>query len=270
MARPTKTGLNYFPLDVDFWSDDKIERLRFKHSSQGVLFYVEMLSRIYRVGICYKWDDSLFEILSSKIGASEEQSREILNYCLKVGLFSSEVFEKTGYITSRGIQKRYIEVLGLTRRSLPDFPEGVILINKINETKVKERKVKETEETRVNPSLFGVNPSLSEETPHALPQNHPSSTNNLIFSEDDFAALEMNVYFGDTQSLHSDITAADAYCRSQGKFYGVGRAKAYIESWKRRKPQFEASRARGQTKAERIREKDDANMAEIKRQFGIK
>jgi hypothetical protein len=157
MSRPSKKGLEYFPLDVDFFADDKIDVLLYQHGPLGVLFYIEMLCRTYRVGACYKWDDRFFGFLQRKLGGNEEEIRGIMKTCLEVGLFDKEVFENTGFLTSKGIQKRFFDVLSMARRVEQDLPDGVLLLKKRSkekeiqrESKVKESSRVSSEETRVN------------------------------------------------------------------------------------------------------------------------
>ena len=48
MARPIKTGLNYFPLDVDFFDDPKICAVTVEHGIKGQAAAIMLLCAIYR------------------------------------------------------------------------------------------------------------------------------------------------------------------------------------------------------------------------------
>ena len=50
MARPPKTGLDYFPKDVDFYNDYKIMDLLEKYGPVGTIIYDVILTEIYRNG----------------------------------------------------------------------------------------------------------------------------------------------------------------------------------------------------------------------------
>ncbi|MFC1730362.1 Lin1244/Lin1753 domain-containing protein [candidate division KSB1 bacterium] len=50
MAAPLKEGLDYFPLDVNFDSDDKVAFIIAKHGAIAVSVIVLLLSRVYRNG----------------------------------------------------------------------------------------------------------------------------------------------------------------------------------------------------------------------------
>ena len=66
MARPKKSGLSYFPLDVDFFEDPKIKILRARYGRDGIVFYIYLLCEIYRQGYYIQVDDD-FEYIIRKI-----------------------------------------------------------------------------------------------------------------------------------------------------------------------------------------------------------
>ena len=55
MARPLKTGLNYFPLDVDFFDDPKIAAVTVEHGTKGQAAVIMLLCHIYRNGYYLEW-----------------------------------------------------------------------------------------------------------------------------------------------------------------------------------------------------------------------
>ena len=50
MPRPKKTGLDYFPFDVDYWDDFKIMDLLNEYGPLGTTIYEIVLSRVYKKG----------------------------------------------------------------------------------------------------------------------------------------------------------------------------------------------------------------------------
>ena len=48
MARPRKRGLEYFPFDVDFFSDKKIKVLKGRFGADGVMIYIYLLCEVYK------------------------------------------------------------------------------------------------------------------------------------------------------------------------------------------------------------------------------
>ena len=81
MARPQKTGLDYFPFDVYFFSDKKIRRLRAKYGNDGVTAYIYILCLIYRdKGYYAEYDDDLILDLSDELNISEGLTRQIMGH----------------------------------------------------------------------------------------------------------------------------------------------------------------------------------------------
>lgn len=109
MARPQKDGLDYFPLDVDISEDDKIALIEAKHGLIGFAIVIKLFMKIYKNGYFYKWTEKEQLLFSHAVNVDINLVNVIINDCLKWGIFSETMFEKFNILTSRGIQKRYLE-----------------------------------------------------------------------------------------------------------------------------------------------------------------
>lgn len=110
MARPQRMGLDYFPLDVDFFEDDRIALIDYEHGAVGVMVYLRLLCVIYRTSGYYcRFDETMAALTARRIGngCKAEDVVEIITGCLKYGLFDNDVFAATGMLTSAAIQRRY-------------------------------------------------------------------------------------------------------------------------------------------------------------------
>ncbi len=110
MARPQRMGLDYFPLDVDFFEDDRIALIDYEHGAVGVMVYLRLLCVIYRTSGYYcRFDETMAALTARRIGngCKAEDVVEIITGCLKYGLFDNDVFTATGMLTSAAIQRRY-------------------------------------------------------------------------------------------------------------------------------------------------------------------
>ena len=110
MPRPIKYGLDYFNLDVDFYQDIKMRKLVRSQGGKAIAVYVLLLGFIYKKGYYMRWDPELPFIISEITGFEEVYIQEAIKYCLSVGLFSKELFEKEEVLTSEEIQKNYNQV----------------------------------------------------------------------------------------------------------------------------------------------------------------
>lgn len=114
MARPNKTGLDYFPFDVDFFADEKIAAISGEFGIKGEITVVKLLCAVYRNGYFILWDEPLkYKLLRDLPGVSAELLDQIINRLVKWGFFDEGLFNSVKVLTSRGIQKRFFSI---TRR----------------------------------------------------------------------------------------------------------------------------------------------------------
>ena len=117
MGRNVKQGFNYFSLDVNIFSDIKIRKLIKNHSGRALSVYICVLAFIYRNGYYVLNDEDFGFIVSEQTGDKVEFIEAVLDYCVKVGLFSAEMFEQ-GVYTSKGVQERYLAMCKASRRNI--------------------------------------------------------------------------------------------------------------------------------------------------------
>ena len=113
MARPIKSGLDYFPHDCDASGDEKIEALRSLYGNDGYAFYFILCERIYRTPD-FELDVSDAEtrqILSRKVGVTAAQFEKMLATSLKRGCFEQKAYSKRKVLTSNGIKQRGSAIL---------------------------------------------------------------------------------------------------------------------------------------------------------------
>ena len=112
MARPINDGLKYFSLDTDFFfGDRRIKILRSKYGSDGVLFYIYLLTEIYRNSFYIRWDEDTKDSCVCDLNFSEGFIEQVLEYLLGRSLLTkidvSTLAKPVTIITSPGIQKRW-------------------------------------------------------------------------------------------------------------------------------------------------------------------
>ena len=107
MARPKKSGLSYFPLDVDFFEDPKIKILRARYGRDGIVFYIYLLCEIYRQGYYIQVDDDFEYIISDDLKMDQNKAKQVLNFLLSRSLFDNTLFQSDKVLTSAGIQRRF-------------------------------------------------------------------------------------------------------------------------------------------------------------------
>lgn len=183
MARPKKQGFDYFPLDVDWWNDDKIHNLEEAVGDRGSLIYLKLLSNLYEVGCCYRWNDAEAKAFTRRHRVERDFLDRAVNAMLEEGLFDLSVFKSTGFLTSKSIQQRALSVLKSCKRMSLNTPSGVWLLDSNNDPSVssfliiknenereRERESK-SEETRRKSEVIRNNPEeiqINSEETHTL------------------------------------------------------------------------------------------------------
>ncbi|KYC47428.1 MAG: hypothetical protein AMQ22_01972 [Candidatus Methanofastidiosum methylothiophilum] len=198
MGRPTKTGLDYFPVDIDIFTDEKIEFVSIKYGLEGEAIIFRLLAKIYRAGYFIQWNNDVLLLFCGnlkKVDEPEDLVNKVITELLKREFFSQELYDKFQILTGSGIQKRYIKACEDSKRKtieiIPEYsllrvnPELNIVnsefkavnseltrVNsefsaqsKVKESKVKENRVKESKESKVNETItplhFENSPSLT-------------------------------------------------------------------------------------------------------------
>lgn len=127
MARPKKQGLDYFPLNTDFFEDDKIVPVTGEFGLKGEIVAIKLLCAIYRNGYFIEWNERLrLKFLRDLPGVSIGLLDMIISRLVQWGFFDESLFNSVGILTSKGIQRRYFEI---TNRRLMDRELPYLLVN---------------------------------------------------------------------------------------------------------------------------------------------
>ena len=133
-GRPKKQGIDYFPLDVGFFSDVKVRKIARACGPQSVSILICLLCNIYREnGYYILWDEDLPFVIADEVGVTEGAVKETITKALQVGFFDAEKYSVHGVLTSAGIQKRFL--IATTRRNeikIDDIYRINVDINSIN------------------------------------------------------------------------------------------------------------------------------------------
>lgn len=151
MGRPVKTGLDYFPLDTSW--DIKIKLLKAKFHLIGIGCMMELFKDIYHEGYAIKWDEDTKLLFADDNSIDIQTLDEIVNFALSKGIFSRPIFDKTGYLTSHGIQSRWKKACVDSKRSTVEIDHDLDLLSKTPEETPSKTVSNEfpPEETRLTP-----------------------------------------------------------------------------------------------------------------------
>ncbi|ATA76719.1 conserved hypothetical protein [Capnocytophaga canimorsus] len=109
MARPNKQGLDYFPLDVGVFEDEKMLAISGEFAVKGEIIVLRLLCEIYRNGYFVEFSELLKNKLARLGGLSGGLIEEVVKQLVKYGFFDGSLFSEYNILTSKNIQKTYLE-----------------------------------------------------------------------------------------------------------------------------------------------------------------
>lgn len=194
MARPKKTGIDYFPFDVDFFEDEKLIAIAGEYGIKGEITAIKLLCAIYRNGYFIEWSEIVqLKLLRSLPGISAELLQQIVKRLVKWGFFDKSLFDSANILTSQGIQRRYCH--SVRRRCLTeDSPYLLIDVAEKKPTEqqpeVQDVNKEETYEPLFSQTLDEEIKTLKAETCwlDQLQVNHKMPVETLIVKLDEFRA----------------------------------------------------------------------------------
>lgn len=130
MGRNIKEGLSYFPLDIDFFEDEKVQFLSARFGVKGDGILVRLLCKIYRQGYSLEFNDDVALLFARSVGDINLHGlvKDVVNELLKRGFFDEVIFKRFGLLTSKGIQKRYEKICTDAKRKGWQIPEKLDLL----------------------------------------------------------------------------------------------------------------------------------------------
>lgn len=153
MARPRKTGLDYFPLDTVL--DDRVQYLEELYGNDGFAFYVKTLQLAYQTdnGELGYSDIIRRRIAAKRANLTEKRFMQILETAVEIGLFEQSAWFTRSVLTSNGIRKR-IDSVSAERASARARVSPPLASPPKIKTKEEKSKVK----VKGNPPLFAEEP----------------------------------------------------------------------------------------------------------------
>ena len=107
MARPLGQGLLYFPLDVDFFQDKKIRKLKAEYGADGITIYMYILCEIYKNGYYVIADEDFIDAMADELKMNTNKINLVLKFLLGRSLFDNTLFQSDTVLTSISVQRRY-------------------------------------------------------------------------------------------------------------------------------------------------------------------
>ena len=277
MARPIKTGTDYFPLDVEL--DIKMDFVESRYGNDGFSTIIKLWQKIYAENVYYcKWDNDIAVLFAFKKANNIDIDKldGIIKLALEKELFDKNIYEKYGVLTSAGIQKRYLLITERRKKVvingdylLIDIPTNSINvdINFINvdinsknvdintQSKVKESKGKESKVNKIKEK--NIEPAARKPIRHKY-----GAYNNVLLNDEELEKLKAEF----PNDWKERIEKVSEYCASTGKAYK--NYLATIRNWaKRDKQKCEKSASVAKSKFNNYTDTNKTNYEEIEKKL---
>ena len=182
-----KVGFDWYKVETDRYNDVRIRRLNTNCGTKGLAVYDYLLASIYRSNGCYViCDDDCIFAASEFLNMTESAVKEIISYCGSVGLFHDDflrrdnngaLLSRGGVITSKAIQRRYVEMCETVKRKVFVMPADYILIDDILCDEGKYRRIDENSGKNIENS--GITPEVSGKIQNHSGENAENSGENI-------------------------------------------------------------------------------------------
>lgn len=189
MARPTKRGLDYFPMDCI--QDDNLTFIEAKHGIEGFGILVKIWQKIYRHdGYYMRWNEQNMYLFAREIAVNMDVISSVVNTCLlpNIAIFNEGMLEKYGILTSTGIQKRWVSIVKSSKRKDVEIEAKYDLLSFTpveTELTPEETKVYTSESTQTKVNESKLNETTQNEIKNlcALEENEDVETGKEILKD---------------------------------------------------------------------------------------
>lgn len=242
MARPKKTGLDYFPFDVQFFSNKKIKILKARYGTDGVVLFLFLLCEIYKNGYYLIWDDDYKYVVADELNLSDGLIEQVLNFLIERSLLNRILLGSDTFLTSPGIQSRFQEAVKSRAVKSPVFVISELWLLSKEKTQSFIKFTQNSDIPQNNPSFSKNNPNNSEKNATKKSKVNESKVNKIKVC---YRVPAINGDFELTQDFYDELTKTysetdiDESLKKMINFLKanpakkryVGNTKAYIELW---------------------------------------
>ena len=164
MANVPKKGLDYFPLEVSYFTDPKTELIFAEFKVDGEYLFIRLLTMIYgNEGYYCEWNRDKALILASKCGFSLEKIELILTRLVERSMFDEQLFHSAKVLTSRRIQKVYIRAC--SERQSINIREDLFLLGEQDFETIPKAALNKITLFSEKPPINQINPPINSDNP---------------------------------------------------------------------------------------------------------
>ena len=105
--------LSYFPLDTQFFENEKIEMLMANFGFEASGVYIRLLCKIYTNGYYMRWNETICKVFTYSLHSrfNSKKVQQIIDFLVEFNFFNKKLFLEHQILTSKGIQERFFEII---------------------------------------------------------------------------------------------------------------------------------------------------------------
>lgn len=105
--------LSYFPLDTQFFENEKIEMLMANFGFEASGVYIKLLCKIYTNGYYMRWNETICKVFTYSLHSrfNSKKVQQIIDFLVEFNFFNKKLFLEHQILTSKGIQERFFEII---------------------------------------------------------------------------------------------------------------------------------------------------------------
>lgn len=223
MARPVKQGLDYFPLDTNL--DNKLELFEAEFGLEGFAFIIKLYQKIYNNGYFFEWNNDEQLLFAKKINVSIKSINVYINSAIQRGIFDKNIYEKYSVLTSRGIQKRYLEackrrkqieimkeyfLIDISNPDYKEFSSKIVFVN-INSINVNINSSNCNHNVNNNPQNVDINSQRKEKKSKVNNNIYNNNINNNITTTINNNICEDNVNINSSEDDEDSVVGVENF-----------------------------------------------------------
>ena len=171
MARPLKSGLEFWRKDTNFYADPKVHKLGRRCGAAGLAILDSIFCKIYHEGYYIVLDEDMIEDLADETFTTPALVSRAVETAVEVGFFHEDLYRRNSVLTGLSLQLRYFSAT--SRRQKPDSTLQYLLLSGITESN-----------NGVNADNNGVNAdNNSENNKHININTYSSSYSSIVDKE---------------------------------------------------------------------------------------
>ena len=105
--------LSYFPMDTQFFENEKIEMLMANFGFEASGVYIKLLCKIYTNGYYMRWNETICKVFTYSLHSrfNSKKVQQIIDFLVEFNFFNKKLFLEHQILTSKGIQERFFEII---------------------------------------------------------------------------------------------------------------------------------------------------------------